>query len=108
MSGHSYDSPGNLTLTRREQLIMKLLLASSEMLDRVEAVLDKRQMEAALSDRRLLTLAAAAGMLGVSRMTIYRMTRDGRLPVVETRAGRYRVPSNALTALLMGAGEGNA
>lgn len=87
---------------------MKMLLASTEILNRVEAVLDNRHTEPSLSDRRLLTLGAAARMLGVSRMTIYRMARDGRLPVVETRAGRYRVPSNALTALLMGAGPGKA
>jgi predicted site-specific integrase-resolvase len=31
------------------------------------------------------------------------MTRDGRLPAVEIRAGRLRIPSKAITALV---GEG--
>lgn len=41
-------------------------------------------------------------------MTSYGMTRDGRLPAVETRAGRYRVPSDVLTTPLMGAGVSKA
>ena len=88
--------------------MMKLILASDETLGRVEAVLDIKLKESPLSDRRLLTLSAAADLLVVARMTINRMTRDGRLPVGETRMGRYHVPSNALAALLMEAGEGKA
>jgi excisionase family DNA binding protein len=71
-------------------------------LERVDAILENKQHETTLGDRRLLTLAAAATVLGVSRQTVFRMSRDGRLPVVETRAGRFRVPSYALTALLKG------
>ena len=108
MTGWSYDAPGNLVLTWRERLMMKLILASDETLGRVEAVLDIKLKESPLSDRRLLTLSAAADLLVVARMTINRMTRDGRLPVGETRMGRYHVPSNALAALLMEAGEGKA
>jgi len=86
----------------REQLMVKLLTAAPEMLARVEALLENKQTETTPADRRLLTLSAAAKELGCARMTVYRMTRDGRLPVVETRAGRFRVPSYALTDLLKG------
>ena len=86
----------------REQLMVKLLTASPEMLARVEAIMEGKQSETTYADRRLLTLGQAAQVLSVSRMTVYRMARDGRLPVVETRAGRHRVPSHALTALLKG------
>ncbi len=86
----------------KEQLMMKLLTAQPEMLARVEALLENRQPETTPSDRRLLTFGDAAGALSISRMTVYRMARDGRLPVVETRAGRRRIPSQALTALLQG------
>jgi excisionase family DNA binding protein len=53
-------------------------------------------------DRRLLTMTQAAKELNVSRMTIRRMCNDGRLPVVETRAGRRWIPNTALTNLVMG------
>lgn len=53
-------------------------------------------------DRRLLTLTQVANELSVSRMTVYRMCADGRLPLVETRAGRRWVPSAALTAFVKG------
>jgi len=84
----------------RDQLIMKLLSAPPEELTRWYAFAENKCEAAAPADRRLLTLAAAAKVLGVSRQTVFRMSRDGRLPVVETRAGRFRVPSYALTALL--------
>ena len=84
----------------RDQLIMKLLSAPPEELARWYAFAENKCEAAAPADRRLLTLAAAAKVLGVSRQTVFRMSRDGRLPVVETRAGRFRVPSYALTALL--------
>lgn len=87
--------------------MMKLLTAQPEVLAKVEAILENRQPEAIPSDRRLLTLGEAAKVLSISRMTVYRMARDGRLPFVETRAGRHRIPSNALTALLNGVGSGN-
>lgn len=54
-------------------------------------------------DRRLLTMTQAAKELNVSRMTIRRMCNDGRLPVVETRAGRRWIPNTALTNLVKGA-----
>ena len=92
------------SLTGREQLIMKLLTASPEVLVRVAAVFENRHETLALTDRKLLTLAATAEVLGVSRQTVLRMTKDGRLPVIETRVGRHRVPSYALTALLKGTG----
>ena len=36
----------------------------------------------------------------VSRQTIWRMVKEGRLPTVETRLDRYRVPAAALTAFV--------
>lgn len=46
----------------------------------------------ALLPRLLVTQAEAARMLGVSRITVYRLAQDGKLPVVAVRgAKRYRV-----------------
>jgi len=89
-------------MMNKEQLIMQIIAASPEELARWYDFAEKKSAAQPPADRRLLTLAAAATVLGVSRQTVLRMSRDGRLPVVETRAGRYRVPSYALTDLLKG------
>ena len=85
-----------------ESRITKLLSASPDTLLKIDMLLEGRQIETNTGDRRLLTLMEAARVMGLSRMTIHRMATDGRLPVVETRAGRRRIPSAALTALLQG------
>jgi excisionase family DNA binding protein len=87
-----------------DQRMMKILTADPATLAKVDAVLTGTATEKPTDpgDRRLLTQTEAAAILGVSRMTIFRMTRDGRLPVVEIRAGRLRIPSAALTELAKG------
>ena len=52
-----------------------------------------------LRQRPTVTVAQAAAVLGLARSTTYRMTSDGRLPVV--RVGRtVRIPSAHLLELL--------
>lgn len=85
-----------------QELIMTLLQSTPETRARIALLLQGKQTEAEPTDRKLLTLTAAADALGVSRQTVWRMVNDGRLPTVEMRAGRHRVPSNALTELLKG------
>jgi len=54
---------------------------------------------AELPDVRFLTVAEVAGMMRVSKMTVYRLVHAGELPAV--RFGRsYRVPEAAVTAAL--------
>ena len=87
----------------KEELIGKVLTATPEQLRAVEQAFNANTAAATdPGDRRLLTQTEAAAILGVSRMTIFRMTRDGRLPAVEIRAGRLRIPSAALTELAKG------
>ncbi len=86
----------------KEEIMMKILTATPETIGRVAAILDGGPTETTPSDRRLLTLTDAAEVLGVSRMTIYRMCSDGRLATITTRAGRRRVASQAITDLLKG------
>ena len=87
-----------------DQRMMKILTADPATLAKVDAVLTGTATDKPTDagDRRLLTQTEAAAILGVSRMTIFRMTRDGRLPAVEIRAGRLRIPSAALTELAKG------
>ena len=87
----------------KEQLMGRLLTATPSELEKIEAVFSgKANAQPDTGDRRLLTLMDVARELNVSRMTVHRMCADGRLPVVETRAGRRRVPSAAITAFLKG------
>jgi excisionase family DNA binding protein len=52
-----------------------------------------------LSDVRFLTVAEVAGMMRVSKMTVYRMVHSGELPAI--RFGRsFRVPESAVASVL--------
>ena len=46
-----------------------------------------------------MKLAEAERLLGVSRWTLYRYIRQGRLPVVKLAGGHYRVSAEAVAAL---------
>ena len=85
----------------KEALIGKLLVATPAELSRVAAVFSS-EAPAGPTDRRLLSIAQAADALGVSRTTVWRLLRDGRLPCVELRPGSRRVPSAAITAFVKG------
>lgn len=55
-----------------------------------------------LSDLHFLTVAEVAGVMRVSKMTVYRMIHTGELPA--TRIGRsFRVSSKNVRAYLAGA-----
>ena len=90
-----------MTTERRMTL---LLAATPDVLRRVDRILSGEPIEGATDpDRRLLSIAQAAVALGVSRTTIWRLLRDGRLPSVELRAGgSRRIPSAAVTAFVKG------
>ena len=51
---------------------------------------------------RLLSMGAASAALGLSRQTVWRMTREGRLPVVEIRRGQKRIPEAGLREFVEG------
>jgi len=56
----------------------------------------------ALEDVSFLTVAEVAGVMRVSKMTVYRMVHSGELTAV--RVGRsFRVPSKAVREYLSGA-----
>ena len=54
-----------------------------------------RPVDPALAEVRFLTVAEVAGVMRVSKMTVYRMVHSGDLPAV--RVGRsFRVPEKAV------------
>jgi excisionase family DNA binding protein len=58
--------------------------------------------KADLADVSFLTVAEVAGVMRVSKMTVYRMVHSGELPAV--RVGRsFRVPAKAVREYLAGA-----
>ena len=79
-----------------EKRMTLMLAATPDVLKRIDRILAGEPTEP--TDRRLLSIAQAAVALGVSRTTIWRLLRDGRLPSVELRAGgSRRIPSQAVT-----------
>ncbi len=58
--------------------------------------------EQQFADVKFLTVQEVAGLMRVSKMTVYRMVHAGELPAV--RFGRsYRVPANAVESYLRSA-----
>ncbi len=89
----------------KELLIGRILAATPDQLTAVAQVLDGRSADKPASPvlTRMLDYHQAAVALNVSRQTIRRMIADGRLPTVETRAGRFRVPEQAIIELVAAA-----
>jgi excisionase family DNA binding protein len=90
----------------KEEIIGKLLKASPEQIAAVEAALTQKSIPTAPAqeqDRKLYTMTGAAKALNLSRATIWRMAKEGRLATVETRLGRKRVTGASIAALLKGA-----
>jgi excisionase family DNA binding protein len=83
-----------------EQRLSAILAANPGVLRRIDSIL-AGEIEGA-TDRRLLSIQQAADALGVSRTTVWRLLRDGRLPCVELRPGSRRIPSAAITAFVKG------
>jgi len=85
----------------KEALIGRLLTATPDQLNAVEAVFSGRaEAKQERTSTRMLDYRQAANALNVSRQTVRRMIAAGRLPTVEIRAGRTRVPEAAIIALV--------
>ena len=82
-----------------EQRLSAILAANPGVLRRVDAILSGEPIEGATDpgDRRLLSIAQTARALNLSRTTVWRLLRDGRLPFIELRKGSRRIPSEAIT-----------
>jgi len=83
-----------------EQRLGAILAATPDVLRRVDHVLTGEPTEGTTDpgDRKLLSIQQTAAAMGVSRTTVWRLLRDGRLPTVELRPGSRRIPSAAVTA----------
>jgi excisionase family DNA binding protein len=55
-----------------------------------------------LHQKRFFRPDEAAAILVISRRTVYRMIRDGRIPGVKWGCGPWRIPRESLASLLPG------
>lgn len=81
------------------EVLPRLATATAEQLEAVSSLLDGKQLQAAGTrpqDMRLLTMAEVCNTLGLSRMSVWRLTRAGKLKTIETIGGGLRVPAWAL------------
>lgn len=60
-----------------------------------------------LANKRFFRPDEVAQLLALSRRTVYRMIRDGRISGVRWGSGPWRIPREVLLALLTGAEEGS-
>ncbi len=85
----------------KELLMARLLAATPSELKKIEAVFTGEGATEP-TDRRLYNIQQAARELNISRTSVWRLLKSGRLPFVELRKGSRRIPSEAITALVKG------
>lgn len=98
------DLPATAAQGDQSTRLLKLAQASPEMLAKIDRILDGMEPTVVLKIEGppLLSLTSAAHVLGISRQTVYRLLKNGRLPRIEIRPGVYRIRRVDLEALLAG------
>jgi len=83
-----------------EARFQKLLTASPDVLAAVDAALDGTPAQRV--PLRLLRMKTAAAETSLSRSTLWRAIREGRLKAVEIRKGSFRIPEAELRRFVEG------
>lgn len=80
------------------EVLPRLATATPDQLEAVSSLLDGKPQATATrpQDMRLLTMLEVCNTLGLSRMSVWRLTRAGKLKTIETIGGGLRVPAWAL------------
>jgi excisionase family DNA binding protein len=86
------------SVTSKSDFLVKVAGLSDDdpQLHRLYEVLDEDNTKRTLDSTRLLTMKAAAAGLNLSRTTIWRAIKEGRIRAVEIRRGSRRVPESEL------------
>ena len=84
--------------------LMRFLQATPAQIEQIEKVLDGDVSSTAIRPNGplLMGMGAGAGLLGVSRATMWRMIRAGKLEKVEVLPGSFRVRRADLEAIAAG------
>lgn len=89
-------------MSNNDDRIKSLFTATPETLAAVDAVLAGRLEPEQPTSLKLLRTGQAAKVSGLSRCTIYRLCKEGRLRKVEIRKGSFRIPEDELRRLVEG------
>ena len=90
-------------MTTNERFL-KLATATPAQCAQVDAILEGRAERSAAAEVRLLSVTDAAKMMDISRMTVYRLKKAGRLSTVELPGGTNRITLASVLALIGKAG----
>ncbi len=90
-----------------DQIIQAVFAATDEAKQRALAILQGQDPTEAIDEPLLLTMGEAAQMLGISRTSIWRLTRSGRLQKRELYPNSYRIKKQDVLDLVNGKGGSN-
>ena len=85
-------------MSTREQILVWAATATETDIEAFKRFKEQGKETSKLSTR-MLDYAQAGRALNVSRQTIRCMVKAGRLPIVEIRCGRFRIPEQAIIDL---------
>jgi hypothetical protein len=87
-----------------EERLKRLFTAPPEHLQAIDSILERGIPErpAAISGPLLMGMSASAKMLGVSRVTLWRMIKGGLLQKIEILPGTFRISRADLEAIATG------
>ena len=87
---------------KNDDLIRAVFTAPDEAKSRALAILNGREVPEPVAGPLLLSMGEAATLLGVSRATLWRMLRAGRLEKVEIYCGAFRLRRSDIRDLVNG------
>ena len=84
--------------------LLKILQAPADVQERIDRILrgDVQNDVNRNTGPLLMGMSAGAQFLGVSRTTLWRLIKDGRLPRLEIRPGSYRLRKSDIEKLANG------
>jgi predicted DNA-binding transcriptional regulator AlpA len=87
-----------------EERLKRLFTASPEQMQAIDGILESRIQESSTitSGPLLMGMSASAKLLGVSRVTLWRMIKGGLLQKIEILPGTFRIRRADLEALAAG------
>jgi len=97
---NKYEVIGKVTLALQQDVSQEKLLRLKNAVE--EALSDNPKSKMAQPNTELLNARQVAEALNVSRNTVWRMARDGKLPMVEIRKGCWRFKRQSLIDLTNG------
>jgi excisionase family DNA binding protein len=91
-----------MSKVNNDDLIRAVFTATDEAKTKALAILEGRELLDTDSGPLLLTMGEAAALLHVSRATLWRTIKAGRLPKVELYPGAFRLRRSDILAIVNG------